>query len=74
MKDNVYLIMDVGGVKRSTKKPPKLNGNERSVMIEVEVDDSVFEYSFMKTSLKIEEDDVTEPTLNVQLLHANDNL
>jgi hypothetical protein len=74
MKDNIFFVMDIDGVKRMTKKPPKLAGDERSVMISVEVEDSVFDYSFMKSKLTIKEDDVLEPSLEVQLLHANDEL
>ncbi len=67
--------MSADGIKRLTKKPPRtLEGNERSILLEVNVDDSVFDYSFMKTSLTIKEDDVIEPSLEVQLLHANDKL
>lgn len=74
MKAEIYLVMDIDGVRKLTHRPPKLAGNQRSVMISVDVDDSVFDYSFMKTSLKITEDDVEEPTLEVQLIHANDKL
>ena len=74
MKDTVYLVMDVGGIRRMAKKPPKLSGNERSVAIEVNVADEIFEYTFMKSSLTITEDDVIEPTMEVQLLHNVDKL
>jgi len=74
MKTTVYLVMTVNGVERMTKKPPALRGNERSVAIEINVDDSIFEYSFMKTSLDIKEDDVLEPSLDVQLLHSVNKL
>lgn len=74
MKDTVYLVMDVGGIRRMAKKPPKLAGNERSVAIEVSVADEIFEYTFMKSSLTITENDVQEPTMEVQLLHSHDKL
>lgn len=72
MKDSVYLVMSVDGVKRMTKKPPKLAGNERSVEITVNVEDSIFDYTFMKTELTVKEDDVLEPSLEVQLEHSYD--
>lgn len=72
MNTTVYLVMNVYGVKRMTKNPPALRGDERSVAIEINVDDSIFEYSFMKTTLNIEEDDVIEPSLDIQLLHDAD--
>ncbi|MCK5017273.1 MAG: hypothetical protein KAS32_09380 [Candidatus Peribacteraceae bacterium] len=71
MKDTAYLVLGVDGIKRLTKKPPKLNGDERSVAIVVNVADEVFDYTFMKAELTIEEDDVIEPTLDVQLLHVS---
>lgn len=74
MKETVYLTMNVDGVKRMTKKPPKLAGNERSIAIVVNIPDSVFEYTFMKAEINVDEDQVIEPELDVQLLHANEAL
>ena len=74
MKDTVYLTMDIKGVRRMSKKPPKLAGDERSVAIEVNVDDAIFEYTFMKTELNVDENNIIEPSLDVQLLHANDKI
>lgn len=74
MQDKVFLVMDAKGIRRMSKRAPKLAGNERSVEISINVDDNIFEYTFMKTELNIKEEDVLEPTLEVQLLHANDKL
>jgi len=74
MKEDIYIVMDINGCRRMTKKPPKLAGHERSVLMSIEVEDEVFDYSFMKTSLTIKGDDVVEPSLEVQLLHANEKL
>jgi len=69
MKDKVYLIMDIKGVRRISKKPPKLSGNERSVCIDINVDDSIFEYTFMRTELNVKQEDVIEPSMDIQLVH-----
>lgn len=69
MKTTVYLVLDKKGVVRHTKKPPSLQGDQRAVAIDIEVDDTVFEYSFMRTSMTITEDDIIEPSLEVQLIH-----
>lgn len=74
MIDNIYLIMKKSGVIKMTKKPPKLEGDERSVLININVEDDIFEYTFMRTELTVTQDDVMEPTLEVQLLHAHDKL
>jgi hypothetical protein len=74
MKDQVFLVLNPDGIQRMTKKAPKLAGNERSVAIAVNVPDKVFEYTFMKAEINIDEDQVIEPELDVQLLHANDAL
>jgi len=74
MEDTVYLVMDIGGVRRMAKKPPKLAGNERSVAIEINVADEIFEYTFMKSTLTVTEDDVMEPSMEIQLLHNIDKL
>lgn len=74
MRDKLFLVMTKKGVQRMSKRPPKLAGNERSVEIMVNVDDSIFEYTFMKTELNIKEEDVLEPTLEVQVMHANEKL
>ncbi|MBT8448970.1 MAG: hypothetical protein KJO69_04735 [Gammaproteobacteria bacterium] len=74
MKDTCYLVLNESGVKRMTKKPPSLQGDERCVAVAVKVDDSIFTYSFMKTELTIGEDDVIEPSMEVQLLHLNKKL
>ena len=69
MKETVYLVMDVGGVRRMAKKPPKLAGNERSVAIDISVDDAIFDYTFMKSSLVINEEDVQTPDLEIEVAH-----
>ena len=57
-----------------SKKAPKLNGDERSVMIDISVDDSIFDYTFLKTNLDIKEDDVITPSLSVEVNHSLDKL
>ena len=74
MKDTVYLVINPDGIKRMTKKAPKLAGDERSIAIEVNVPDSIFEYTFMKAEINVDEDQVIEPELDVQLLHAHEAL
>ena len=74
MKDTCYLVLTQDGVKRLTKKPPALHGDERAVAIVVDVADEIFNYTFMKAELKIDEEDVIEPSMEVQLLHLNNKL
>ena len=74
MKDTCYLVLNKHGVKRLTKKPPALNGDERAVAIVIDVADEIFNYTFMKTELTITEEDVIEPSMEVQLLHLNNKL
>ena len=66
--------MRADGCRGMYKKPPALKGDERSIAIAINVSDSIFDYTFMKTELTVKEGDVITPSLEVELLHANDKL
>ena len=74
MQSSIFLVLSKKGVIRLAKKAPKLNGDERSVMIDISVDDSIFDYTFLKTNLDIKEDDVITPSLSVEVNHSLDKL
>jgi len=74
VEETIYIVMDKGGCRRMTKKPPNLAGDQRTVAIDIKVDDEVFDYTFMKSSLEITEGDVVTPSLEVELNHCNDKL
>lgn len=74
VEERIYLKMNVNGCTGMTKKPPRLLGDERAIAIDIKVDDSVFEYTFMRSTLEVTEDDVVTPSLEVELKHANDQL
>ena len=74
MEEIIYIKMNADGCKGMYKKPPALKGDERSVAISIKVSDSIFDYTFMKTELTIDENDVITPSLEVELNHCNDKL
>jgi len=74
MKEIIYIKMNIEGCRGMYKKPPALKGDERSIAIAINVSDSIFDYTFMKTELTIDEDDVITPSLEVELVHCNDKL
>lgn len=74
MEEIIYIKMRADGCRGMYKKPPALKGDERSIAISISVSDAIFDYTFMKTSLEIKEDDVVTPSLEVEVMHCNDKL
>lgn len=70
MKDTVFLIIGPSGVQRMRKQFSELRSNEVAVRVEVEIDDAVFDDLFPTASLKIEENHIFRPPVNVRVTEA----
>ena len=71
MKDQCYLILNSRGIIGFKKKAPPLKGDERAILVNVEVPDNFFEYTFVRRDVIItDEDYLDEPDVKVEVAHA----
>lgn len=65
MKDTCYLTLTKRGVKKMTKSMPKLAGGEVAVKVTVEVPDEHFRDPYVEAFLKLTEEHLTTPQVDV---------
>lgn len=65
MKDTIYLIADVNGVTRMTKRAPGLHRNEVAVRVTVTIPASAFRSSVFGATLDVPEDRLVQPDITI---------
>lgn len=66
MKDTVYLVTDVSGVLRMTKRAPSLYRNEVAVRLTVSLPDSAFRSMAVAATLEVPEERIIQPDVLVE--------
>lgn len=67
MKDSAFLVLNRNGIKKLYKTKPNLSSGERGVKINVEMPDTYFDQPFPSINVSFDEEDLIEPTVDVQV-------
>lgn len=72
MKDTVFLVADVFGVVRMTKRQPTLKRDEAAVRLSITIPDGCFKSPIISVGLDVPEDRVVQPSADVAALPTKD--
>lgn len=68
MKDSLYLVLSDKGFERATKRAPSLYRNEVAVLLKLSIPDSAFRSLTVSATLEVQEEQVIQPTLEIDIV------